>query len=344
MARDPEPAVAAPAVARLLEIDPALLDAWLDNLLAGRDANVRRDANLRLLAVEALRHRPSEKHLRLLNARLDDEHSGVRVAARDSLAELAADKKWREQILQDATALLKTGGWRGQEQATLLVTQFDHKPAADRLVKLLTSQRAEVAIAAAWALRKLAVADTLPEIVKHIESRLKPLVSGRGPAGPTETLVFLINNHQLSQLNQLLGQLKYRPAEPLLRRFVPRPMVPAPSAEARAAAIYALGLIHEGRAPDDLVTAVEARLNDTMSLPPEEPRVRWMSAVALGRWKAKTTVPSLRKYYPNRKPSADFVNNACGWAIWQITGEVVPPADLVHTTAHDWFLIPQGGE
>ena len=80
-----------------------------------------------------------------------------------------------------------------------------------------------------------------------------------------------LSDHQLSQLNQLLGRLKYRPADAVLRSFVPRmerPRQDLVCPEARAAAIWALGLIHEGSADPALVDALQGRLNDAMSLPP----------------------------------------------------------------------------
>ena len=338
LTRDPEPAVAAPAVARLLEIDPQLLDAWIEYLLVDRATNAARDANLRLLAVKVLHRRPSEKHLHLLIARLDDEDSAVRLAARDTLRELAGDKKWRRQILEEATGLLKTERWRQLEQAAILLVQLDHKPAAGLLVKLLPFDRPEVSVTAAWGLRKLDVADTLPEVAKYIEAHIKPLFSGENASSKAKADALVVSDHQLSQLNQFLGQRKYRPAEPLLRRFVPKPQPPVGGAESRAAAIWALGLIHEGGAPEDLVTAIDGRLNDTTSIPPEATIVRHMAAIALGRWKAKKAIPNLRKYYGKEEPSM----LACGWALQQITGEAMRPLVPYRKGLREWFLTPRG--
>ena len=72
-ADDAEPAVAAPAVARLLEIDPDLLAPAVEHLLASPDAN------LRSYAVDVLFRRPSEARVKLLAERLDDADPDVRV-------------------------------------------------------------------------------------------------------------------------------------------------------------------------------------------------------------------------------------------------------------------------
>lgn len=91
-----------------------------------------------------------------------------------------------------------------------------------------------------------------------------------------------------------------------------------------------------------MTAAVEERLNDTMSMPPEDTRVRYMSAITLGRLKTTKTVDSLRRYYA-REATEDLINNACGWAIEQITGEVMPPPKTIRKVRQSWFLVPQSG-
>jgi HEAT repeat protein len=332
LAEDREPAVAAPAVARLLEIDPGLVVPSAERLLGSPDAN------LRSLAVEVLHLRPAEKGLRLLADRLDDEHPDVRGQARRALLGLAAKPELREPILGEATRLLGGRGWRGLEQAALLLGQLDHKPAAQRLVELLANDRPETFVAAAWALRKLAVKETLPDVTKHVEATLKRVWGGKGPLDQAVPLAML--DHQLAQLNQLLGQQKYEPADAVLRQFLP-PHPDRPMEEARAAAAWALGLIHEGQPVAALVTALEGRLKDMPpGIPPEDPRMRRMAAVALGRMKAQDALGSLRSFYGGQGPNEDPVSNACGWAVEQITGEVMPAPKVIHRARLDWFLIP----
>jgi hypothetical protein len=116
-------------------------------------------------------------------------------------------------------------------------------------------------------------------------------------------------------------------------------------AEARAAAMWALGRIHEAKgieAPEgaDLAKRAEERLNDIKSLPQEDARMRVMSAVTIARLKAKDALPSLRMHFRDRKPSLDPVNNACGWAIEQLTGETMPPVETIRLYLRDWFLTP----
>jgi HEAT repeat protein len=327
LAQDPEPAVAALAGKRLLEIDPGLLVPALKSLLASSDGVVR------AAAVEVLRRRPSAEHIRLLGDRLNDAHPDVRAKARRALHEFAAKKEWRERVITEATRVLAGARWQGLEQATILLTELDHKPAATRLVGLLAFERPEVPLAAAWGLRKLAVPETLPAVLSHVTAAYQKIVA-------TNSVPHRLTDHRLSQLNQFLGQQKFRPAEKELRKFILRPgLVPIP--EARAAAVWALGRLHEGQADPALVTALEGRLNASGTIPPEHPPVRRMSAVALGRMKATAALASLRKHYVSGGPSRDPINNACGWAIGQITGKAMPAPRTERKVWRDWFLSPQ---
>jgi HEAT repeat protein len=343
LAPDVEPTVAAVAIARLLEIDPELLVPDVEKLLANRDAPIRS------FAVDVLHRRPTEKHVHLLSERLDDAHIDVRRKARRFLLELAREQKWHKQIIADAITMLRQKNWRGQEQATILLSQLDQKQVAMQLVKLLGSDRPEVKVAAAWGLRKLDVPQTLPDVIRYIEDDIKsrPVVKARAGVLPGREVhvppvenIFRrdVRDHTLSQLHQLLGQRRYRPAEGVLGRFIPKYAFGFPG-ESRAAAIWALGMIHEGKADVALAAALEARLND-QTLPAEDFRVRWMCGVALGRMKAEISLETLHKACPVFKPSRNYSSNACGWAIEQITGEKMPPPETLYRYGTDWFLLP----
>jgi HEAT repeat protein len=329
LAADPEPAVIALAAGRLLEIDPQLLVGALDRLLGSPDANVRS------LGVALLLRLPTAERLRPLADRLDDPDPGVRLQARVGLRELAGRKEFHDRVIAEATRLLAAPSWRGQEQAAILLAQLDHKPATGRLLELLASDRPEVFVTAAWALRRLDVPETLPAVMGYVEATWGPLARGSGRGRPT-----LILDHQLSQLNQFLGRRKYAPAEPLLRRFIPKPGGMPADPESRAAAVWALGRIHEGRQIPDLAAALVARLKDSHSMPPESTQVRWLSAVTLGRLRDREALPSLRHFYLGEGPSLDHISNACGWSIAQLTGEKMPPGKPIRQLQRDGFLTP----
>jgi HEAT repeat protein len=340
LGRDPEPAVASVALARLVELDPGNVLPLLDGVTASPDANVRG------FGVEVLHRRPSAAHVRLLGDRLSDPHPAVRGRARAALLELGAQAEWKEAVIGEGARALAGRDWRGLEQATLLLAGLDHKPAAGRLAELLRHDRIEVYVTAAWGLRRLGVSDTLSAVLAYVAERYPSLfAAGPGAAGPTEAAI----DNQLSQLAQFLGQARHRPADAVLRRLFAQTTPPANQSgpESRAAAAYALGLIHQGAGPPDLIRGMVGRLSAVGPLDQEDNRVRRMAAVALGRMKADAALAKLREFYRGREPALYpvnktlyEVNDACGWAVEQLTGEKVPPPGTAEVFARDWFLYP----
>ena len=318
LARDTEPSVAAVALARLVELDPALVEPLLGTVLGSPDANVRR------FGVDVLSRRPSEDHIRLLGDRLADAHPEVRSQARRSLRELAA--KFRTAVIGAGDRGLAGKDWRGREQAAILFAQLDHKPAAVRLVGALTDDRPEVAIASAWALRVLAVPETFPKVLEHFE---RHTVKGEPPAW---------RDRQLGHLAQLMGQSRYAPGDAALRAVVP-PRVPA-GLQTRASACWALGLLHEGKPVPEVAAPLAGRVAAVNPFDVEHELIRGMSAVSLGRMKAVGQLPTLRRFYTDGKPSFNPVSNACGWAIEQVTGEKYPAPGTFEFPQRSWFLVP----
>ena len=54
-------------------------------------------------------------------------------------------------MIEQATAALATKQWRAQEQAAILLADLGHRPAGARLAELLSADRPEVFVTAAWA-------------------------------------------------------------------------------------------------------------------------------------------------------------------------------------------------
>src|SRR5262249_6842267 len=152
--------------------------------------------------------------------RLDDRHPQVRDKARQALVELAA-KDLRDPVLAEGMRLLAKGSWRGLEESALLLAQLGDKPGGGRLGGVLGVDRQGGLRSAAWGLRKLAVPETLPGVQQYVEAELGRQLGGRSLPGRRDVGPTLID-HQLSQLNQLLGRQKYAPADGTLRKFVPR--------------------------------------------------------------------------------------------------------------------------
>ena len=327
--------MAAPALARLLELDPEHVLPLLDAVLASPDANVRR------LGVETL-PRPAHARPHPPPGRAAERPAPGRPRPRrQALRELAAQPEWTDGVVREAVRVLAGSDWRGLEQAALLLGRMDYKPAAGRLMELLRHDRPEVFVTAAWGVRRLAVPARLPAVLAYVEEQYEAMFAA-GPAAGRPPAAAEAVDEQLSQLAQLLGRARYRPADALFRRLAPRatPAGNPAGPEARAAAIWALGLIHEGAAPRDLVGPLVGRLSAVGPPDVESSRVRRMAAVSLGRMKAADALAPLREFRTQNKPSADVVNNACGWAIEQITGEKFPAPGVLEVTTRNWFLSP----
>lgn len=324
LAVDPEPAVATGALERLDEIDAPRA------LAIARDSLGVPDAGQRFVAAR-LAVRPADTDaIGRVAPLLGDRNPRIRRFVAGALADLAAADDLRPAVIERAVAALEGDAWRSLEQAALLVGRLDHEPAADRLLTLLRADRDEVAIAAAWALRKLEVEATLAPLLDYAREARGRLASTdpepqRGRLGK-----------QAQQIHQLFGILRHREAEDLLREYVPKSQI---DPYARSAAFWALGKIHEDEADYDLAPAFAERLSDVGSTPPELFSVRWMAAVALGYLRARSQLDTLREF-----AERDTMYNATGfssyWAVERITGEPMPEKPQAEDGIGGWFLEP----
>jgi hypothetical protein len=323
LAVDPEPAVAAIAIERLLEIDPQLVNSVVDRAIASRDAKLRR------LGAEALVAQPSPQTVASLGPMLDDLHPDVRRYVRSSLEEIASQAELADAVISQASEALASRQWRQLEQAILLLANLVYKPAADRFVELLEFERPEVFISAAWGLGRLSVPETLEPMLEKVrretEAAFVPPVLGEDVA------------RQLCHLIQTLGRMKYAPCDPVLRRYIPKTS-PFP-AEARAAAIWALGHLYADSPQDDLSGLLQSRLKDESMLDPEVFEVRLMSAVSLGRMRCEDSLETLRHYVQFYGVNS-ALGYACAWAVHQITGEPLSELKSSKVNVAGWFLEP----
>jgi HEAT repeat protein len=325
---DEEPAVAATALRRLLEIDPALVLPLAPGAIRRNDPHVRR------LGAESLIALPTGERIAVLGTMLDDVHPDVRRFVRRELVKLAEQPPLTEAVIQAAVSQLEQESWRGQEQAMFILVARDHQPAIPRLVELLESTREEVLVTSAWALRRLEARDVLPQMLDRAARVTDMFVPPTGEIPTVETTKALPGMHlQLGQFFEAFGQMDYRAAEPLMRRFVGKNFMYTEYGRSRA--IWALGHFHAGQPEPSLVSQFIERLDDVASIPPEMYEVRMACAISLGRMHAESALPTLRKYANNLEP-AGYI---CLWAVHQFTGEPLPamkPARVGFTS----FLVP----
>ncbi len=322
LGRDPEPAVAAAALNVLLGIDPALVLPLTEEALLNADPKVRQ------CGVDAYAALPTPDRMTRLADLLDDPHLGVRGSVREALFRLSSRPELEPAIRGSAVDVLGRDGWRGQEQAALLLGALDHEAVALRCVELLEAERPEVMYTAAWALRMLAVPDTLPAMLdkaqRQTEVRLK---EGTGDA----------IDAQVAFLFEAMGRMDYRPAEPLCRQYIPK-VLPM-GTYSRAAAIWALGLYHAGQPDEQLAAQLVERLRDVASIPPELFEVRQACGITLGRMGATSALPALREFL-SPAGTSDPLGLRLRWAVMTLTGEDIPIPSVIVKYETGWFLEP----
>lgn len=322
LARDAEPSVATAALDRLRTIDNVLA------LPLSRNAIASSDAGLRHLGAEILITQGDAAAVESLCPLLDDRNPGVRSLVAGALVAFAAEEPLNPTVLKGSMAVLAGTGWRGLEQASLVLGTLDHEPAADRLLELMHHERPEAAVAAAWALRKLAIDATLAPLLTFSEAAHEEMA---GQGAPWSLGL------QVSQVFQLFGETRYAPADPLMRKFVPKSTL---QPDARGAACWALGYLKAAEPDEQLAETFAGRLADVGTPNPENELVRTMTAISLGRMQSESQLTTLRSFAEQHGP-VDTVGLACLWAIEQITGEPMETIETLTFGVSGWFLQPQ---
>ena len=333
-----EPSVATVSIERLLTIDPGLIRSKAAKLSSSPDATVRR------LASNALVHRADEKSIRAIARLLDDLSPTVRHTARRHLMKLTQNVELRDHVMSATMDALSGKSWRGVEQAATMMGQLKHAPAAERVVILIKHERHEVRLASIVALRRIGVRSTLAPMLARARALGAKSVAqykawekadGSGKEVPPPDLSIGL---ELAQLNLTFGVMGFAESEEHLRKHIPKKS--GYPTEARGAAVWALGLLHEGQADVGLAKAFSQRLSDLNPEWPETVQVRRMSAISIGRMNAKSGLGALRKFYEEELLS-HHIGGACRWAIVRITGEQLPPFPKTYDFRESgWFLEP----
>lgn len=320
LAVDQQGSVAAAALKRLNAIDSDLVVPFAENAMKHPDQHVREEG------VAAYLQRPTTDRIKVLGARLSDDHPAVRRQVTEGLFLLSAKPEFDETIRSVSMEILKGDRWQGQSEAALLLGALDHKPAADRLVELLPSDRPEVMVNTAWALRKLAEPRTVPAILEKIRSQTAERQQRNIPGVDA----------QVGHLFEACGVMKIREVEPLMVPYIPKNLKILRS---RGGAVWAAGKIHEGDPDERICQPLIGRFTDTDSNEPEHPFIRQLCAVSLGRMGATKYVPTLRDAIAAGVPPTKLGLAIC-WALQKLTGEQFPDPEPESVPDGDWFLEP----
>ncbi|MCO6457662.1 MAG: hypothetical protein J5I93_20355 [Pirellulaceae bacterium] len=334
LAEDTRPAVAGAALERLLAVAPADVLPLADRLLVNPDSKVR------LLTAQTLATQPAAEQVPGLAGLLPDPHPDVRTFARQALKEFAQRAELDAPVRQALDKALQGEDWRGLEQASLLAAELRHAPAAGRLVQLLEHSRPEVLQTAAWALRVLAIPDTFPDMLAYARRQF-PLLDQRDFQSPEAELTGPNRLEavpvQLAHVFECFGANRYQECEPLLRDFVPKKF--QLGHDARSAAIWSLGWLHEDAAPPGLAEQLAERLADLSPVESEDDQVRRFSAITLGRMKGEPGVETLTTFR-KMEGNGTYVGRACGWALHRIQGVPLDEPGEFQTVRKGWFLEP----
>lgn len=334
----PEPAVDAIALRRLLELNPLLVEPINGQILVNADGNVR------ILAAEIYQGQKTVAAVGHLGVLLDDVHPQVRTTAQVALIELSKVATLNSAVRETAMKVLASDAPRGLEQAALVLGGIDHKPAADRLLQLLYHADSEVAITAAWALRRLLVPATAQPIFEKVKADTEKSMIPLPLDAVYDTGAIATIYRQQEHLLEALALLRHRPAESLLLMYLPTPplRICPPDIrldtvwvhELRIRAIWALGKIYENEPQPNVVASLSERLEA-----PDTDEVGASSAISLGRMQAKSVLPQLRKQF---EPGSEYtmLKFGCAWGVAKLTGEpiaklVIKPVILGRS---GWFL------
>ena len=325
-----EPAVRAEALRLLNEIDSNLVVPLAEEAMRHPDHLVRWQG------MEAYTRLASPERMAPVVRLLDDLIPDLRREVCSRLDELVQRPELEAAVWAAVRAVLEREGWRGQEQAALLAGKHRHQPAAARLIQLQSVPRADARVAAAWALRKLAVKESCPSIL----NRARRLTELRLGARSLDQI-----DEQIAHLLEALAVMEYWDAEPLWREYVPKNN--SMGHLSRAAAIWALGLRYNGEREPKLAGRLIERLTD-VSFPAELEYVRYACAITLGRIQATEYVPRLIDWAGADSLRTGTVAAPSGlairWTVSRLTGEQFPELQPRPITQGVWFLVPIEGK
>ncbi|WP_373649779.1 HEAT repeat domain-containing protein [Schlesneria sp. DSM 10557] len=321
LATEQEPTLAAAALERLNQIDSHLVLPLAEGAMKNLDANVRMQGAIAYIKL------PTTDRIPALAELLNDLHPGIRQHVSTELLRLAQDPALDETIRSTSMAIAQRDQWQGQEQSALLLGSLEHQPASTRFVELLESERREVMVSSAWALRKIADPATASAIVDKIR---RQTIARKNvyPAGLDQ---------QVAHLLEACGKMQVKQAERDMIGYIPK--VGAMGERSRGAAIWALGKLHTGTPDPTVAELLIDRVNDEGTMPPEFILIKQLSIVSLGRMKAQEYAPEFRNLL-EKGNSNDAISLARRWALKELTGEEYPLPEADPIGPGTWFLNP----
>jgi hypothetical protein len=269
LVKSDQPAAARIAYASISKFHPQQADQLAPSMLNHKEFTLREQS------VVNLDKNPVEANLLHLGSVLRDTHVGLRDNARESLFKHAAAPELRSIVDSIIDERISGENDLAIEQALILAVQLDRKDLCSRFLTLLNHENEIVRIRAAWGLQEIATAEEVIVQVLDVVTRLtEQLKAGKGVSA-SERL-------QLAYLLHVFGANNYRPAEPVLREYVPE-LAQKMTPHARASAIWSLGKILQGSQDVALSAQLQERFFDQGPPDAEMENVRYACAITMAR-------------------------------------------------------------
>lgn len=326
LCKDPADAVASVAWQQVFQRNSELL---LDHLETGRK---HRDAHVRMTAARTMRLWPNPERALWLQELLSDIHIEVRNVARTMLVLIAAEHpELKEQIVAQAAAVLKPDStdWQGMEQSLVVLAQLQATQFSPAAFGLLEHAKDEVVVTAAW-LIQLFPDEAIREQVRIEIEQCEQELSVGGQASNETSLEEMM-------LLQYAGLVRMKELQPMMELQFSKSAKGTP--DKRASGLWALAVIHEKTANEELAGKFEARIQDRNSLPPEYLPVRRSSVMALGLLRSVKSVPVVMESYRIDPPDSGIPDTA-RW-ILPLLGQPMPSGiEPVTVGVGGWRITP----
>lgn len=327
---DSSDGVASAAWLSLQQLNPGLL---VESLSTGRS---HRDAEIRMAASRVMALFPTPERVGWLNELMSDRHLMVRNIAREVSFQIAEEQPpLREQIVSMAGDKLSADAedWQGIEQSLLLLGQLRATQFSDHCIPLLEHARNEVLVTSAWLLHLFpdeAVQSAVIERLKKSDSLFK---------NPENYPVGAELGEQSAYLIQYAGLIRLKELQPFLEPDFSKSALGG--INKRAAAMWALGLLHEGDSDPALTKSFLARVADRGGMMPEFELIRRISVISLGILRSKAAVPGLLEAY-TLDPQGSAIPDSARWSLGMIGEEMPEPLQGFEQFIGGWKLSPQG--
>lgn len=325
---DAADAVASAAWQQVFRHQPDLLQPLIE------PGMIHRDATVRMTAARVMRLYPSADRVTKLHQLRSDLHIQVRNVARQMLERVAVEQPpLRDQIVGMAVDSLKpeSSDWQGIEQSLVLLGQLRESTFSPQCLGLLNYPRNEVMVSAAWLIHlfpDLAVRDQVLQATLDAERMIYDPKEEPRTHGLKQALLF-----------QYLGILRVAEIESVLEKQFNK-QVPG-GEERRGASMWALGLLHERKPDQSLITRFHERIQDRSSPRPEGSPVRRNSLLALGMMRANNPgTHAVVKESMVMDSATERVRGTTRWVHPLVGLELPPPIPDYKYAIGGWRLNP----